>query len=115
MVPEVAAVEPLSPQLLFASWEVWLSAITIVAVLTTLKRTAQTLGRDAKTLLGHPATKIALTSGNLILGMLFGLVPGFLPGEGIERVLVGIVVGFMSQTIYTAAKPMIPGMLGAKE
>ena len=97
----------------FTSWEVLVSAVAIVAVLTSGKKLGVALGKEAsKAFLDRPWVKVFLTVGNVPLGAAVGLIPGWLPGDNVgERVLLGIVVGFLSQTLYAALKPMLPGLL----
>jgi hypothetical protein len=91
--------------------------VVIVAVLTSIKKLGVALGKEAgKVFLSKPWVKVFLTVGNVPLGALIGLVPGWLPGDNwCERVLLGVVVGFLSQTIYASLKPLLPGLLETGE
>ena len=90
----------------FTSYQAYLAASSIVAVMTGLKRA---LGG-----VQHPAVKLVMTIGNLVLGAAIGLIPGFLPGAStIETVMVGLVVGFWSESLYAIAKRTVPSLVGA--
>ena len=94
----------------FQSYPVYLTALGIVAVMTVAKRAATTVHGGC---LDNDLVKLAMTVGNVALGALVGLVPGFLPGSlMVERVLVGIVAGFMSESFYAVLKRLVPGLVG---
>lgn len=101
----------------FLSYEVYLAAIVCVAGMTVSKKATRILGKDkGATFLKHPAVKLLLSIGNVPMGALFGLVPNFLPGDSIpERMMVGAVAGFMSNTIYGVVKRFFPAVMESSD
>lgn len=83
----------------FWSWQFFLTALAINAILAYAKRFV----REAS-----PATlerrwwKSVMTLANPLLGFLAALVPGFLYGSSLSvRALVGLCAGFLSHFVYS--------------
>ncbi len=95
----------------FTSYSVYLTSLVIVAIMTTLRKAVRIYrGREPGE--RNPWLEIAIQVGNVPLGILFGLAPGFLPGDSYcERTMVGAVAGFMSSTIYSVAKRFLPSLM----
>lgn len=101
----------------FTSYQVYLVACVCVAGMTFTKKAVKAFGKEkGSRLLQSPWIGILLTSGNIPMGALFGLVPGFLPGGSfVERIMIGAVAGFMSNTIYGVVKRFIPDTMEATD
>jgi hypothetical protein len=99
------------------SYEVYLVAFVCVAGMTFTKKAVKAFGKDrGSALLKSPWIGILLASGNIPMGALFGVVPQFLPGDTlVERLMVGAVAGFMSNTIYGIVKRFLPDTMESGE
>ena len=96
----------------FQNYPVYLTAIVIVAIMTTAKKAARILSGKSVEEIRNPWIEVAIQIGNVPLGVAFGLIPGFLPGQNcFERMMIGAVAGFMSNTLYSIAKRFLPGLM----
>ncbi len=96
----------------FQNYPVYLTAIVIVAIMTTVKKAARILSGKSVQEIRNPWIEVAIQIGNVPLGVVFGLIPGFLPGDNcFERMMIGGVAGFMSNTLYSIAKRFMPGLM----
>lgn len=101
------------------SYEVYLTAAAVMAVTTTARhaiRIATAAKGDDATLrcLRHPLVEIAITLSTLVIGALVGL-SGFLPGDSVtERVLLGVVAGFISKFGDSILKRLFPVLIGGE-
>lgn len=98
---------------MFITWQFAAVCIAINALMTVFKR----MGRSYAPL-GTLQAKgwfkaFVMTPGNLVLGLGFGLIPGFLQAKDMSGNLVlGLVAGTISQLIYTVFKKRIEKEFG---
>ena len=89
---------------LLFTWQILFSSIVIYYLLNLSKKMIEYYNPS---LLKDRFTRIFLTLLNLIFGISIGLIPDFLPGDNFsQRVISGIVAGFLSNYIYTFLKKL---------
>lgn len=80
------------------SWEILATSICIYSIIFCIKKIILT---SSPSLDSNKDFKMIIIFLNTFLGIIFALVPDFLPGKSIqERMIAGIVCGFMSNYTY---------------
>jgi cytochrome c biogenesis protein CcdA len=97
------------------SYEVYIAAVAIVAITTATKRFWKCLENRKGQLVESPWFLLIFDFQNVGLGALIGLT-AFLPGHSVfERVLVGVVTGFLSDKLYDVIKRFLPDTMMANK
>ena len=97
----------------FLTFQVLVSALAIAGVFTTIKLMFK---RAQVGLWEKPWFQgFIMTPMNLVLGAVVAIIPGWFFGDRyVERMIVGVAVGFLSLFLYTMFKKRVAAMTGVQ-
>lgn len=103
---------PLTVPSILAAWQFWATGVLIYAIVSKLVKATNILKPG---LLCHPLASAFVTMQPFAWGLLFAIVPDFLPGHRyFERAVLGLAAGTLSHVIYAGVEKTIRGFIASK-